>query len=289
MDLSALLSGRLAVSDGAWGTELQKRGLGRGDCAEGWNLDHPDRVREVAESYVVAGSEVILTNTFGGNRFALERHGLAEHVTEVNEAGATISRAAAGESVLVAGSVGPTGKLLMMGEVSAEEVRAAFDAQVEALRAGGVDLICVETMSDVEEALLAVEAAKSAGLPVVACMTYDSGPDKTRTMMGLEPAQTVPRLLAAGADVVGANCGLGIEGYARVCELIRAQTDGPVWIKPNAGLPERDGGQTVYRQSPEEFCSFVPALLNAGATVVGGCCGTTPEHIRLTVELLRKS
>lgn len=289
MELASLLNGELTIADGAWGTELQGRGLGQGECAESWNVDHPDRVGDVARSYVAAGSDVILTNTFGGNRFALERHGLAERVAELNEAGATVSREAAGERVLVAGSVGPTGKLLMMGEVSPEDVREAFSEQIEALQKGGVDLICIETMSDVEEAVLAVEAAKGAGLPVVACMTYDSGPEKTRTMMGLEPARTVPRLLDAGAEVVGANCGLGIEGYLSVCRLVCAQTSGPVWIKPNAGLPERRGNQTVYLQSAAEFCSFIPALVAAGATVIGGCCGTTPEHIELIVEALRRA
>ncbi|NCO42379.1 MAG: hypothetical protein AUJ96_20190 [Armatimonadetes bacterium CG2_30_66_41] len=286
MDLTALLSGQLTVADGAWGTELQKLGLDQGACPEEWNVTHPDRVRQVARSYVEAGSEIILTNTFGGNQFALAGHVPGDRVHELNKAGAARSKEAAAGKALVAGSIGPSGKLLLMGDTTSEELAEAFAVQAAALVEGGVDALCVESMADLEEALIAVRAAKATGVPVIASLTYDSGPDKTRTMMGVDPTQAVPKLLDAGADVVGANCGLGIESYIKVCELVRAQREGPVWIKPNAGLPAVEGGRTVYRQSVEQFCSFVPQLLEAGATVLGGCCGTTPEHVRRLAQAL---
>jgi methionine synthase I (cobalamin-dependent) len=176
--------------------------------------------------------------------------------------------------------MGPSGK--MRGDVSEDELLAAFSEQAAALVEA--DGIVIETMSDVEEAVIAVRAAQRAGLPVVACMVFDTGRNKDRTMMGQTPEQAAAALTAAGADVIGANCGAGMEAYVRVCERLRAAVGSPVWIKPNAGLPELVDGQPVYRTTPEEFAARLPALERAGAGYVGGCCGATPEFIRALVE-----
>jgi len=277
------------VTDGAWGTQLDRLGCPPGYCREEWNLSNPDAVRHVAESYVQAGSQVILTNTFSANRFVLERHDLADKVEAINRAGAELSREAAGDRVWVFGSIGPSGKIVMAGEVSAEQLREAFAQQAEALAAGGVDAIVCETMTELEEILAAVRAVKEAtGLPVVASMTFDSGPDQTRTMMGVAAADAAQALSDAGADAVGCNCGVGIDNYIKVARILRQATDLPVWVKPNAGLPELQGDQVAYREEPEEFASKVPKLLEAGANFVGGCCGTSPEHIAKVVEVLKQ-
>jgi len=274
------------VTDGAWGTELQARGLEVGACPDAWNLAHPDRVEEVARAYCDAGSQVILTNTFGATRFMLRRHGLADQVADINRAGAEIScRAAAGRARVFA-SIGPSGVILMMGETSPEELHDAFAEQAQALAEGGADAIVVETMSDPAEAELAVAAARQTGLPVVACMTFGSGKDHDRTMMGTTPEEAARRLTEAGADVIGSNCGQGIEGFVAIARRLRAATDRPLWIKANAGLPKLIEGKTVYAQTPAEFASYVPVLVEAGASFLGGCCGTDPEFIRAVKETI---
>jgi methionine synthase I (cobalamin-dependent) len=266
------------IADGAWGTELQARGLDLGELPDAWNLTHPDCVAEVARSYNEAGSNIILTNTFRANRISLAPHGLARRVEAINRAGVEISRSAG--APLVYASMGPSGK--MRGCITEGELFEAFAEQAAALAAA--DGIVVETMSDVEEAVIAVRAAKRAALPVVACVVFDTGKNKDRTMMGQTPEQAAVALAAAGADVIGANCGVGMEAYVRVCARLRAATDRPLWIKPNAGLPELIGGRAVYRVTPEEFASFLPALRQAGAAYVGGCCGTTPDFVRALVS-----
>ena len=278
--IKKLLESRPVVTDGAWGTELQKKGLKPGDSPEALNLERPEVVESVAASYVAAGSQVVLTNTFGGNRFTLESHGLAGKVAEVNRAGAEISKRAANGRALVFASLGPTGKMLMMGDVSEEELFDAFSEQAAALAEGGADGLVIETMSDLEEAKIALAACKATGLPVVASMVYDSGPEMDRTMMGTPVEQATRELADAGADAVGSNCGQGIEGFVGLCGKIRAVTDLPVWIKGNAGLPEMVDGKAVYKTTPETFASFVRPLLDAGADFIGGCCGTSPDFIR---------
>jgi methionine synthase I (cobalamin-dependent) len=245
-------------------------------------------VEEVARAYVDAGSQMVLTNTFGANRFVLARHGLAEKAAEINRAGVDISLRAAGDRANVFASIGPTGVMLMMGEVSEDALKAAFAEQANAMAQAGAHGIVIETMSDPIEASLAVAAARETGLPVVACMTFDSGAKKDRTMMGTTPEQAAERLTAAGADVIGSNCGHGIADMVDVCRRLRASTDRPIWIKANAGLPENVDGKTVYKQTPAEFAGYVPELVDAGAAFLGGCCGTTPEFICKVVETLRK-
>jgi 5-methyltetrahydrofolate--homocysteine methyltransferase len=275
------------VTDGAWGTQLQARGLALGEFPDAWNLSHPERVAEVARAYVEAGSHVILTNTFGSNALRLRENSLEGSAAEINRRGVQLSREAAGQAARVFASIGPTGKLLLTGEVTAEEMSTAFMEQADALAEAGADALVVETMSDLEEAKLALAAAKRTGLPVVACMVFDAGKDKDRTMMGNTPEQVAAALTEAGADVIGSNCGQGIAGFAAICRRLRSATDRPIWIKANAGLPKLIEGRTVYDTLPGEFSQHVPELLDAGAAFIGGCCGTSPEFIVALREQLR--
>jgi 5-methyltetrahydrofolate--homocysteine methyltransferase len=286
--LADFISAGPIVTDGAWGTQLQGLGLPIGACPDAWNLSHADCVEQVARAYVEAGSQVILTNTFGGNLFALARHGLRDRAAAINRSGAEISRRAAAGRAKVFASVGPSGVMLMLGETSEAELQAAYRDQIVALSEGGADAIVVETQSDPAEARLAVAAARDVGLPVVACMTFDSGASRDRTMMGTTPEQAAEVLLAAGADLIGANCGQGIAGFVPICRRLRAASGRPVWIKANAGLPELRDGKTIYAQTAEEFASFVPQLFDAGAGFLGGCCGTTPAFIRAISRALRR-
>ncbi len=278
--LQQLLSSKPVITDGAWGTQLQARGLGLGDFPDAWNLTHPERVADVARAYVDAGSQVILTNTFGANRLRLAEQGLTNQVVEINRRGVEISRTAANGRARVFASIGPSGKLLMSGDVSPEQLRAGFAEQAKALANGGADALVIETMSDLEEAKLALSAARETGLPIVACMVFDSGKEKDRTMMGNTPEQVAKSLTEAGADVIGANCGQGIAGFLNICQRLHAATDRPIWIKANAGLPVMVDNRPQYRTTPDEFARHVPELVRAGASFLGGCCGTSPDFIR---------
>jgi 5-methyltetrahydrofolate--homocysteine methyltransferase len=285
--LDSLLPGPV-VSDGAWGTQLQALGLAAGECPDEWNLSHGDRVETVARSYVDAGSQVILTNTFGASRLRLAAHGLADQAVAINRAGARISRSAAGDRARVFASIGPTGKLLAMGETTEEELLTAFQEQAQALAEEGIDGLVLETFADLGEIRPALAAAKDTGLPVVACMVFDSGPAKDRTMMGTTPEQAAAALVEAGADAIGANCGRGIEGYIPICRRLRAAADLPLWLKPNAGLPEVVDGRSVYRMSARDFAEKTRELIQAGAAFVGGCCGTNPEFIAAIVKSIKE-
>jgi 5-methyltetrahydrofolate--homocysteine methyltransferase len=284
--LHDLLAHGPVLTDGAWGTQMWARGLPPGELADLWNLSHPDRVEAVGKSYVDAGSQIILTNTFQANRFAL--HDRAHEVVAINRAGAEISRRAAGEHAKVFGSIGPTNTMLVSGDIDPDELRAAFAEQASALAEGGADAIVIETMSDLNEAVIAVEAVRTTGLPVVACMTFDTGKNKDRTMTGVLPAQAAERLIAAGADAIGANCGMGVDAAAPICSALASATEHPVWIKANAGLPELVGRDVVYKMTPSEYAGHVETLLTAGASFVGGCCGTTPEFIAVMARGLAR-
>jgi methionine synthase I (cobalamin-dependent) len=273
------LAGGLLIADGAWGTELQTRGLGPGAAPDTWNLTHPDRVEAVARAYVEAGSDVILTNTFRANAIAM-----IGDLDGINRAGVAISKRAAAGRALVFASIGPTGRMLAAGEMDAEQVRAAFDAQAAALAAAGADALLVETMSDIEEARLAVAAAKSTGLPVIVSFAFDSGKNKDRAMTGATPEAVAAKMVEAGADAVGANCGAGVEYAAAICRRLRAACDLPIWIKPNAGLPKMEGTSVRYDTTAQFFASHFVALRDAGASFLGGCCGSTPDFIRALVK-----
>jgi methionine synthase I (cobalamin-dependent) len=271
--------GKVTLVDGAWGTELDKLGCPPGYCREEWNISHPELVEKVARGYLQAGSQIILTNTFSGNRFSLEKHNYGERTHEFNVAGGQISKKCAGEDACVFGSMGPSGKMVVTGEVTEEALFETFKEQAQALAEGGVDGIVVETMTELAEARAAVKAAKTTGLIVTGCMTYDSGKDKTVTMMGVKPEQAVEELGAAGADMIGCNCGVGIENYIQVTSRLRAATDMPIWVKANAGLPEVQGEMIIYRMTPEQFAEKAKEVVDAGANIIGGCCGTNPEFI----------
>jgi len=271
----------LRVSDGAWGTQLQARGLPAGSAPDLWNVDYPGSVEEVAQGYVEAGSDAIITNTFGANRFVLDAHGAGGRVAELVEAGVGISRQAAGDDVKVFASIGPTGKIVMMGDVPPEQISAAFAEAAEPMEWAGADAILLESFAELEELVLALKAVRGVtSLPIVASMTFSSGPDGTATMMGNHPADLAKAAKLHGAAAVGANCGAGPERFVRVAHLLREATDLPLWIKPNAGLPVVVKGETIFPMGAEEFASYVPKLAEAGARFIGGCCGTTPEHIR---------
>lgn len=285
--MQRLLADGPVITDGGWGSQFLELGLAAGELGDAWNLTHPDRVEAIPRAYAAAGSQVVLTNTFSANRISLTGHGLEGRIQEINEAGVAISQRAAGGLARVFGSIGPTGKLLVTGDVTPEQLTEVYREQVGFLAAAGVEAIVIETMADLAETSLAIQAARETGLPVVACLAYASGKNHDRTMMGVTPEQAVEALTAAGADVIGANCGQGMSGYVEICRRLRAVTDRPLWIKPNAGLPELIDGRTVYRTTPEEFAAQIPALLDAGANFVGGCCGTTPDFIRAVAEKVR--
>lgn len=278
--IEQLISAAPVVTDGAWGTQLQARGLDPAELPDAWNLSRPDRVEEVARAYVEAGSQVILTNTFRANRLALAAHSLAEQTVEINRAGAAISRRAAGGRARVFASIGPSGKMLVMGDVTKDELFAAFLEQARALAEGGADALVIETMADLAEAAIAVRAARETGLPVAASMVFDSGKQKDRTLTGATPERAAVELEAAGAAVIGANCGVGVAGYVGVCRRLHLATSRPIWIKANAGLPVLIDGKTTWPMTASEFAGYVPALREAGASFIGGCCGTGPDFIR---------
>lgn len=277
-------------TDGAWGTEMQKLGAKPGQMCDTWNVEEPEKVFQVAKSYIDAGSDIILTNTFNCNRVVLGKHNMAERVAELCKAGAEVSKKAAGDNGLVFASIGPTGKLIMMGEITPEELEEIGAEQAAALEAGGADAIVVETQSDAAEAeALAKGALKATKLPVGISFTFDSGENGAYTMMGVSVAQAYQVALSIGCSFVGANCGRGIETCVSIAELFaQCGTELPIWIKGNAGKPELDAeGKTVYKASPDVYANAVKPLLDAGARFIGGCCGSNPGHIKAVADSLK--
>ena len=274
--------GKILVSDGAWGTFLHAKGLKPGQCPELWNIEHADEVFDIAQSYIDAGADMVETNSFGGSSFKLVHYGLADRASELNQAAAVISRKAAGDK-FVLGSVGPTGKILMMGEVTPEEVYESFKEQVIALEKGGADAIIIETFTDLDEARLAIRAAKeNTSIEVICTMTFEKTlQGEYRSMMGVSPTEMMQELVPEGVDIIGANCGNGIEGMIEIVKEIRScNAEIPVLVHANAGIPIYHEGTTLFPESPEQTAGFVKAIIDAGVNIIGGCCGTTPEHIR---------
>ncbi len=281
--LVRLAEGEILVSDGATGTMLFERGLDPGDCPERMTLGAPDVLTEVAGAYLEAGAEFVHTNTFGGSLLKLADYDLQASTEELNRKAVSIARDAVGENAYVAASVGPCGKILEpYGEVAEEAVYESFERQLKALASEGVDCVTVETMTDLREAVLAVRAAKSvmSGTPVLCTMTFDETPKGFFTIMGVDIPQAVEGLGEAGADVVGSNCGYGIEHMVGVAASFREATDLPILIHSNAGTPEMKDGALIFPESPAFFAEKTEALVDAGVSIVGGCCGTTPEYIR---------
>ncbi len=286
------LTEKVFISDGAWGTFLQMKGLQPGECPELWNITHRKDVLDIARSYVDAGADMIETNSFGCSRFKLEKFGLDDRVAELNREAAAISREAAGTDKWVLGSIGPSGKLLLLDEVTQVELYEAFKEQAIALEAGGADAIVVETMTDLEEAVIAVKAAKeNTALPVFCTMTFDKlVTEDYRTIMGIAPSEMVQPLIEAGASVVGANCGNGMEAMITIVKEIRNENPQvPILVHANAGMPVYRDGETVFPASPENMAANLYALIEAGANIVGGCCGTTPEHISKLRQTIDKT
>ena len=293
-DLLSALAARPLCCDGAMGTQLLARGLASGECGMLWNVNRAGDVRAVHEAYHDAGCDLITTNSFGGSSMALDLHGLAQRAAELNRAAAQVARAAAGDTGWVLGDVGPFGGFLEpLGETTPEELHDAFRAQIEALLAGGADAILVETMSDPAEAAIGVQAAKSCNATTPVIVTYafqKTGPGEFRTMMGTGIEEALRSAVGAGAEIVGANCGtsLSLDDYVELAKQIAAAAGGArVIIQPNAGAPRVDGERTVYDATPEQMGATATQLLAAGARVVGGCCGTTPNHLAAVARALK--
>jgi 5-methyltetrahydrofolate--homocysteine methyltransferase len=275
------------VGDGAMGTQLMLAGLEQGGCGEAWNLTHPDRVLAIQKRYADAGADCIITNTFGGSRIMLRRHGHEAELAAINEAGARIAREAfGGRAGYVLGDVGPLGALLEpYGDLSLADAQSALEEQCVALVKGGVDAIIVETQTGLEELGLAIDAAKAANAPcIIASLAYDLSMDGTfyKTMMGVAPEDAAEFITDRGASIVALNCGTGMDmvGAAKVARIYREHTSLPIMVQPNAGLPVLENMKAVYKQLPADMARAVPTALTADVAIIGSCCGSTPEHTR---------
>jgi 5-methyltetrahydrofolate--homocysteine methyltransferase len=289
--LQRLEQGDRLVSDGAMGTQLQQRGLPAGHCPEEFNLSHPDVVLSIYRDYYEAGADIVTTNTFGGNAARLRGHGYGQRVAEFSRKSAELLRSVCPAGRFAAACIGPTGEMLEpAGTAKAQDLYAMYVEQARALMEGGVDLFFIETMMAVDEAEIAVRALKeTTSLPVSATMSFQKVKTGYRTMWGNSIADAVTRLSEAGADIVGANCGLGFEQMVEIVQQMRCLTGKPILAQANAGLPQWVDGQPVYRETPAEIIPFVEQLLQSGVNIVGGCCGTTPDHIRAIRKAVDKA
>ena len=280
--LKRLRRGDVLVADGAMGTMLMRRGFKPNECLESINLSEPEILQEIAGEYLNAGAEIIQTNSFGASPLKLELFSLADKAEEINRKAVEAVRKAVGKAAYVSGSCGPTGKLLIpYGDTAPDQVYESARRQMSALINAGVDVICVETMTDITEATLFVKAAKSVSpsLPVIATMTFDRTPKGFFTIMGVTIERAIEELTRAGADIIGSNCGHGIEMMIKIAREFKIRTTLPVIIQSNAGLPEIIDGAPVWAESPEFMADKARQLLDLGVSIIGGCCGTTPEHI----------
>ena len=279
--LTRIAGGEIIVSDGATGTNLQMLGLPVGAAAESWVLENPDAVLKLNQAFIDAGAQILLTCTFGGTPIRLAASGLGDEFEKINLKAIEITQAAVnGKDVLVAGSIGPTGHMLApLGDLTPQEAEDDFEAQARLLSEGGVDLIVIETQFDLNEALAAVKGVRkaTADLPVVCSFSFDRG---TRTMMGVKPQEVAEVMNDLPVDILGINCGRGLDENLEALKQLRGETHKPIWFKPNAGMPEiGDDGKPRYSLQPAEMGALVPLWLKAGAQIVGGCCGTSPAHL----------
>jgi 5-methyltetrahydrofolate--homocysteine methyltransferase len=280
--VDVLKKGKALVSDGAWGTFLYEKGMKAGECPDAWSVDRFDDVVDIAKSYADAGADMVESNSFGASYYKLEHFGLQDRAAEINEAAAKASRKGAGTDKCVIASIGPTGKLLVTEEVTEEDLYNAFKVQAIALEKGGADAVCIETMSDADEAKCAIKATKeNTKLEIITTFSFDRTIQGTyKTMMGLSPADAAKSAIEAGADIVGTNCGNGIERMIEIVKEMKAAVpDCLILVHANAGLPENRDGKDFFPETPQMMADQVEALLDAGANIVGGCCGTTPAHI----------
>ncbi|UCH63616.1 MAG: homocysteine S-methyltransferase family protein [Fidelibacterota bacterium] len=287
--LDRLKKGEVLVADGAMGTLLLDKGLQPGECPEALSISKPDILKDIARSYLEADADIIQTNTFGGSPMKLKEYGLEDKTEEVNQRAASLVREVVGDRASVSGSCGPSGALLKpYGDTEPEVLYSGFERQIGALVEGTVDLVCVETMTDLREAVLAVEAAKavSAGTPVMATMTFDETARGFYTIMGVSVAEAAAGLQEAGADIIGSNCGNGIENMVRIAHEFMKVSSLPVIIQSNAGKPEMKCGRLRYPESPALFAEKAREMMAAGVSIIGGCCGTTAEHIRAIREVV---
>jgi 5-methyltetrahydrofolate--homocysteine methyltransferase len=278
------LANTVLASDGAMGTMLQERGLTDGGAPELWNVEKPEEIEAVLEAYAAAGAKFITTNTFGATRGRLELHGLADRVTELNQAGAAIARKVADRhpGCFVMGDIGPSGELMEpMGTLTPESAKELFAEQIKGLVAGGVDAILIETMSDLAEVEAAVEAAKEVapGMPIIATMSFDTN---LRTMMGVKPAMAVTHLSSIGVRIIGANCGRGTDEMRQIAqEMVNARPEGVFIItQSNSGLPKLVGDTFIYEGTPDEMAKYATEMKEMGVNIVGSCCGSTPAHTK---------
>jgi 5-methyltetrahydrofolate--homocysteine methyltransferase len=273
------------------GTMLQSYGLTAGICPEEWNFSHPQVITKIHQAYLAAGADIIETNTFGGNRIRLEFQGYGESVSLFNSEAAELARAVCPADKFIAGSVGPTGEFLEpLGTHTKEHLENVFKEQIEALLAVGIDLLIIETMSDITEACTAIRAARvlNQDIPIFTTMTFEKRESGYRTMMGASPLDMITPFREAGADVLGANCGTGMEDMIPIIQSLRDKTDMPLMAQANAGLPVEENGHLSYKEIPLQRAKKVKTLLDLGVNIVGGCCGTTPQHIKATSEVVEE-
>ena len=287
--LDRLAAGDTLIFDGATGTYLQNNGLEPGGSPELMNAANPEVIKGMAKHYFDAGSDIVLTNTFGGNKFMLDRYGAGDRLFELNRLAAEHARSVAPEGKFVAGSIGPTGEFIEpLGTATEDELYEIFSEMSKAFEAGGADAVMIETQLAIEEAAIAVRAAKeTTGLVVMATMVFDKGPRGYFTMMGVTPEQAVEGLEEAGADIVGTNCGNGIERMVEIATRMRAVTDKYLVVQSNAGLPIIKNGETCYLETPEFMAKHYRELAELPINILGGCCGTTADHIQALVQSVR--